>query len=158
MPRVARCLRTITVTNWVNYKFTGSDALSAKFKELSAGIRKQVVLPAALDAMEIVRDDAKNRADRIDDPETRQYIPKNITMSENTRLSEELDCVAVSVGVKRGRKGSGNNTFYWWWVETGTSRIRPQPFMRNALSQNRNAVFKEFLSSAKYQLIKLGVN
>lgn len=147
------------MTNWVNYKFTGSDALSAKFKELSTGIRKQVVLPAALDAMEIVRDDAKNRADRLDDPKTREYIPKNIVMSENTKLSEELDCVAVSVGLKRGRKGGGNNTFYALvFLELGTQHARPRPFMRNALSQNRNAVFKEFLSSAKYQLVKLGVN
>lgn len=145
------------MADWVNYNLVGADALSAKFKELTVNIRKQIVLPAALDAMEIVQKDAKDRADRIDDPKTRQYIPQNIVLGENKRLSDETDTVAVSVGVKRGRKGGGNNTFYWWWVELGTEHIRPHPFMRNALSQNREAVFKEFLSSAKYQLVKLGV-
>ena len=146
------------MTNWVNYKLIGADALSAKFKELKTEVRKQVVLPAALDAMEIVQKSAQDKYDRLDDPETREYIPKNIYVAENKKRSDELDCVVVSVGVKRGRKGSGNNTWYFLYLELGTQHIRPRPYMRNAASQNREAVFKEFISSARFQLIKLGVN
>lgn len=147
------------MADWITYKLKGADELSRKFKTLPQELQRQIVVPAAKDAMQIVLDDAKARADRIDDPTTRNYIPKNIALVEDKAYFEETGSTKISVGVRR-RKGSvgGGNSFYWWWVELGTSRIRAQPFMRNALSQNKQAVFAEFLSSAKYQLIKLGIN
>jgi HK97 gp10 family phage protein len=147
------------MADFVSYKLTGVDDLSAKFRELSQGVRSQVAVPAAKDAMEIVLNDAKARAARVDDPETRNYVPNNIAMVERKALGAELGAAIVSVGVRKTKSGTrGGNTFYWWWVELGTEHARAQPFMRNALSSNRQAVFKEFLSSAKYQLIKLGVH
>lgn len=109
--------------------------------------------------MQIVMADAKDRASRVDDPQTRNYVPQNIAMVEKKKLGAELGAAVISVGVRKSKSGQrGGNTFYWWWVELGTEHSQAQPFMRNALSSNREAVFKEFLSSAKYQLIKLGAN
>ncbi|KGS11892.1 hypothetical protein OA77_24725, partial [Pseudomonas coronafaciens] len=54
----------------VQYKLTGADALSAKFRELSVNMRTRVALPAARDAMDVVLRDAKDRASQIDDPAT----------------------------------------------------------------------------------------
>lgn len=145
--------------DYVEYKLTGADALSAKFKELSDQMRAQVATPAANAAMKIVLDDAKARAARVDDPETRNYLPSNIALVERKALGEELGASVVSVGLRKTKAGTrGGNTFYWWWVELGTERSRARPFMRPALENNREAVFKEFLSSAKYQLVKLGVS
>lgn len=143
----------------ISFKLKGADELSRIFKTLPSEIQRQIVVPAAKEAMQIVLDDAKARADRVDDPETRNYIPKNIAMVEDKKFFEETGSTKVSVGVRK-RKGSagGGNSFYWWFVELGTSRIRAQPFMRNALDQNKEAVFKEFISSAKFQLVKLGLN
>jgi HK97 gp10 family phage protein len=147
------------MADWVSYKLTGADELSAKFRELSQGMRSQVAVPAAKDAMELVMIDAKSRADRIDDPETRNQISANIAMIEQKKLGEELGAAIVSVGVKKSRSGQrGGNTFYWWYVELGTEHSAAFPFMRGALASKREEVFKEFLSSAKYQLIKLGAN
>lgn len=147
------------MADWVSYKLTGADELSAKFRELSQGMRSQVAVPAAKDAMELVMIDAKARADRIDDPETRNQISANIAMIEQKKLGEELGAAIVSVGVKKSRSGQrGGNTFYWWYVELGTEHSAAFPFMRGALASKREEVFKEFLSSAKYQLIKLGAN
>lgn len=147
------------MADWVSYKLTGADELSAKFRELSQGMRSQVAVPAAKDAMELVMIDAKSRADRIDDPETRNQITANIAMIEQKKLGEELGAAIVSVGVKKSRSGQrGGNTFYWWYVELGTEHSAAFPFMRGALASKREEVFKEFLSSAKYQLIKLGAN
>lgn len=143
--------------DFVSYKLTGADALSAKFRELPEQLRAKVALPAAKDAMAIVLSDAKDRASRLDDPETSNFLPKNIALVERKKLGAELGAVIVSVGVRKTKFGQrGGNTFYWWWVELGTEHSRAQPFLRNSLSLNRMAVFKEFLSSAKYQLIKLG--
>lgn len=147
------------MADFISYKLTGAAELSAKFRQLSQEMRSKVAVPAGKDAMQIVMADAKDRASRVDDPQTRNYVPQNIAMVEQKKLGAELGAAIISVGVRKSKAGQrGGNTFYWWWVELGTEHSRAQPFMRNALSSNREAVFKEFLSSAKYQLIKLGAN
>lgn len=147
------------MADWITYKLTGADALSAKFKTLSQEVQRQIVVPAAKDAMDIVLRDARDRAHRVDNPQTPQNIALNIAMIEDTQYFNETGSTKISVGVRRGRRGRlGGNTFYWWFVELGTSRSRAQPFLRNALGQNQQAVFSEFLSSAKYQLVKLDLN
>lgn len=145
--------------DWVEYKLKGADELSARFRGLTEEMRRKVVSPAAKDAMDIVLADAKDRAARIDDPETANFIPKNLAIVERKAIGMDVGAVVMSVGVRKRKKGQGGgNTFYWWWVELGTEKNRARPFLRPALANNREAVFKEFLSSAKYQLIKLGVN
>lgn len=147
------------MADWIEYKLTGADELSAKFKTLTEEMRRKVVTPAARSAMGIVLADAKDRASRIDDPETANFIPKNIALVERKAIGLEVGAVVMSVGVrKRSRGQGGGNTFYWWWVELGTQNSAANPFMRPALANNREAIFKEFLSSAKYQLVRLGVN
>lgn len=143
----------------ISFKLKGADALSAKFRQLSQEVQRQVALPAAKEAMDIVLKDAIDRASRIDDPATAPDISKNIALIEDKKFFEETGSTKISVGVRKTKRGQrGGNTYYWWYVELGTSRSKAQPFMRNALSQNKEAVFSEFLSSAKYQLIKLGIN
>lgn len=46
-------------------------------------------MPAAKDAMDIVLLDAKDRAARIDDPETSNFIPANLAMIERKAIGEE---------------------------------------------------------------------
>lgn len=143
----------------VEYRLKGADQLVARFATLTEEMRRKVVTPAAKEAMGIVLIDAKDRADRIDDPATTNYIPNNIALIERKAVGQEIGAVVVSVGVKRQRRGQkGGNTFYWWWVELGTEHAAARPFMRPALANNREAVFREFLSVAKFQLVKLGVS
>lgn len=148
------------MADWITYKLTGADALSRVFKTLPQELQRQVVVPAAKDAMQIVLAAAKDNASRVDDPATANYIPKNIDMIEDKKFFEETGSTKISVGVRKRRRGvGGGNTYYSLiFVELGTSRSRAQPFMRNALGQNQQAVFQEFLSSAKFQLVKLGLN
>lgn len=147
------------MADWITYKLTGADELSRVFKTLPADLQRQVVVPAAKDAMDLVLKDAQDRAHRIDDPKTPNNIALNIAMVEDKKFFNETGATKISVGVRKSKRGQrGGNTFYWWWVELGTSRNRAQPFMRNALGQNQQAVFQEFLSSAKFQLVKLGLN
>jgi HK97 gp10 family phage protein len=144
----------------ITYKLKGADELSRIFKTLPQELQRQVVVPAAKDAMQIVLDDAKDRASRLDRPETPNYIPRNLDMIEDKKYFEETGSTKISVGVRKRKRGqAGGNTYYAaLFLELGTSRSRAFPFMRNALGQNKEAVFSEFLSSAKYQLIKLGLN
>lgn len=147
------------MADYITFKLKGVDELSRIFKTLPQEIQREVVVPAAKEAMDIVLKDAINRASAIDNPLTPRDISKNIALIEDTKFFEETGSTKISVGVRK-RKGSvgGGNTFYWWFVTLGTSRSRAQPFMQNALSTNQQAVFSEFLSSAKFQLVKLGLN
>jgi HK97 gp10 family phage protein len=147
------------MADWITYKLKGAEELSRVFRGLPQELQRQVMLPAMRDGMDIVLKDAINRASIIDRPETIPDISKNIAMVEDTKYFSETGSTKISVGVRKTRKGQrGGNTFYWWWVELGDSRSRAQPFLRNALAQNRQAVFAELISSGKYQLIKLGLN
>ncbi len=147
------------MADFISYRLTGTDELSAKFKALPEHIRSKIATPAAKDAMDIVLATAKDKADRIDDPETANYIAGNIAKTERRALGKELGAAIVSVGVRQARRGQlGGNTFYWWWVELGTERSRAHPFLRSALAEKREEVFREFISSAKYQLLKVGAN
>lgn len=148
------------MADWITYKLTGADELSRVFKTLPQELQRQVVIPAAKDAMQIVLDAAKDNAAKLDRPETPNYIPRNLDMIEDKKYFEETGSTKISVGVRKRKRGQGGgNTYYAaLFVELGTSRSRAFPFMRNALGQNTQQVFQEFLSSAKYQLIKLGLN
>lgn len=139
----------------ITFNLLGAEALSAAFQNLKVSMREQIVLPAALDAMDIVLAASKDGAARVDDPTTPNYIPANI---KKAQTESPPGSIQVSVGLKKGRKGSkGGNTFYWQWVELGTIHIRPHPFMRDALTQNMDAVFKEFIGSARHNALKFGV-
>lgn len=147
------------MADWITYKLTGADDLVKKFRTLPQELQRAIVVPAGKAAMDIVLKDAIARASAIDDPTTIPDISKNIDLMEDKKYFEETGSTKISVGVRKRKKGvKGGNTFYWHWVELGTSRSRAQPFMRNALNQNQQAVFQEFLSVAKFRLVELGLN
>lgn len=147
------------MADWITYKLKGADNLSKVFRTLPQQLQRQIVLPAAKEAMDIVLQDAKRRADAIDDPTTFPDISKNMALIEDTKFFDETGSTKISVGVRKTKKGfRGGNTYFWWYLELGTSRIRARPFMRNALGENKQAVFQEFLSVAKFKLLELGVD
>lgn len=147
------------MANWITFKLTGADKLSATFKTLSQELQRQVVVPAAKDAMDIALKDAIYRASVIDRPSTFPDISKNLFLFDDKKYFEETGSTKISVGVKRRKKGvGGGNTFYWWQLEFGNSRMRARPFLRPALQANAQSIFQEFISSAKYQLVKLDLN
>lgn len=147
------------MADWITYKLTGADELSRVFKTLPQDLQRQVVIPAAKDAMDIVLKAAKTNWEKIDDPATFPDISKNVAMIEDKKYFEETGSTKISVGIRKRKRGvGGGNTFYWKHIELGTIYIRAYAPMRRALGDNTNAVFQEFLSSAKFQLLKLGLN
>lgn len=148
------------MADFITYKLKGADELSRIFKTLPQKLQRDIVVPAAMEAMDIVLRTAKDNADRLDDPTTSNYIPKNLAMIEDKKFFAETGSTKVSVGVRKRKRGvGGGNTYYAaLFLELGTSRSRAFPFMRNALNQNQQAVFQEFLSVAKFRLVELGLN
>lgn len=61
------------MADWITYKLTGAEELSRVFKTLPQELQRQIVVPAAKDAMEVVLAAAKENASRVDDPATAKY-------------------------------------------------------------------------------------
>lgn len=135
----------------VEVEITGLDDVVNKLQKLANPRRtKSIARKAARQAMNIVRDAARNNAKAIDDPETSEKIFKNIKVSAGkTRNPNEIK---MRVGVDGGasfsnlnpKPTSGGDTRYWRWVEYGRSGVPATPFMRPALENNIQQVTNKF--------------
>ena len=135
----------------VEVEITGLDGVVSKLQRLANPRRtKSIARKAARQAMNIVRDAARNNAKAIDDPETSEKIWKNIKVSAGkTRNPNEIK---MRVGVDGGasfsnpnpKPTSGGDTRHWRWVEYGKSGVPAVPFMRPALANNIQQVTNKF--------------
>lgn len=147
------------MADYITYKLKGADELSRIFKTLPQKLQREIVVPAAKEAMDVVLKAAKANWDRIDDPSTFPDISKNVAMIEDKKFFENTGSTKISVGIRKRKRGAaGGNTFYWKHLELGTRHIRAYAPMRRALNENTQAVLQEFLSVAKLKLIDLGLN
>lgn len=133
---------------------TGVDQASRKLRLLAdPKAAKRIARKAARQAMNIVRDAARQNAKAIDDPETREMIFKNITTQGGK--SRNRNEIKMRVGV-RGGSGqnqyskstaglSGGDTRHFRFIEYGTSTIPATPFMRPALESNIQVVTDKFM-------------
>ena len=155
----------------------GLDDVTAKMRELSNPRKqKNAATRSARKAMAIVRKEAVANAKRLDDKETGERIWKNIAIKPSkTKNGFVLMRVGVRGGarsyaatrenVRSGRVGQqyatdgskdnpGGETFYWRFVELGTSRTAAKPFLRPALNNNVDGVQDGFVTDFKDQLDK----
>lgn len=139
----------------VEVEITGLDDVVSKLQRLANPRRtKSLALKASRQAMNIVRDAARQNAKAIDDPETVEKIWKNITTRAGRSRNPNL--VIMRVGVQGGAAMnahsdrnklaglSGGNTTYWRYLEFGTSEMPATPFMRPALATNIQQVTNKF--------------
>ncbi|ALZ86830.1 hypothetical protein APT59_09955 [Pseudomonas oryzihabitans] len=106
--------------------------------------------------MKIVRDEAVDRANQQDDPETPMNIADFIVIREGTIKGRREGGIVMRVGVMGGArydKKSPNPT-YWRFVELGTERSRARPFMRPALDNNVPDVIQTFIDVLDDELNK----
>ena len=155
----------------------GLDGVINRMRQLSNPRKqKNAATRAARKAMAVVRKEAVANAKRLDDKETGERIWKNITIKPSkTKNGFVLMRVGVRGGarsyaatrenVRSGRVGQqyatdgskdnpGGETFYWRFVELGTSRTAAKPFLRPALNNNVDGVQDGFVTDFKDQLDK----
>ncbi|EOY3219535.1 HK97-gp10 family putative phage morphogenesis protein [Acinetobacter baumannii] len=130
---------------------------------------KRIARKAMRQAMNIVRDEARQNVKRLDDPTTPEKIWKEIVV-QNGR-SRNKNALVMRVGVRGGaqipytnnaqnrRSGrvgktyqSDGRVFYWRFLELGTSRQPATPFLRPALYENIEQVTDKFVQVFKFEL------
>lgn len=149
----------------VEFNIEGLDEIQEKLKRLgNPRLIKNAARRSARKAMAIVRDNARNAAKALDDPETAEKIWKNIAIAAGkTRNPNE---VIMRVGVRGGAaqnantnkvalsKLSGGITTYWRYLEFGSAKMPATPFMRPALSNNIQAVTNSFAENFNKEIDK----
>lgn len=140
----------------------GLEEVERKLKQLPDRLGNRAMRRALRRGANVIRDAARNNAKRIDDPESREQIWKNIAVQGGGRRRERaaggpMMRVGVRGGARptRGENGTpGGNTTHWRFVEMGTSQARAQPFMRPAMASSAGQVFDTVAQAAATELDK----
>lgn len=148
----------------ISVNVQGLAEIERKLKMLPERIGNNAMRRALRRGANVIRDAARANAKRIDDPETREAIYKNIAVAGGGRRREQqAGGVMMRVGVRGGarplKKGTdtglpGGNTTHWRFVEFGTSEARAQPFMRPAASSSANAAYQAVAAAAPAEIDK----
>ncbi len=166
----------------LDVKIDGLNELQKRLKQLgSPKLVKRIGNKALRAASNIVKKAAVDNAKRLDDPDSGERIWKNITVRSRRTRNGDLK---MSVGVRGGAKqyndskenvrkrlagksyktlgdknNPGGDTWYFRFIEYGTSRQPATPFMRPALEQNieaaTNAFSQKFNDELNKELAKL---
>jgi HK97 gp10 family phage protein len=136
------------------FQIQGLDEVLAKMRALGPGLSAKGSRTAMRKAANVVRDAAKANAAKLDRPETPNRIADNIAVQFAARTQKTTGDVMMRVGVRGGAKqyantrenrgsgrvgktyATGGSTFYWRFLEFGTSKMPARPFMRPALQEN----------------------
>ncbi|MGQ1213242.1 HK97-gp10 family putative phage morphogenesis protein [Acinetobacter baumannii] len=130
---------------------------------------KRIARKAMRQAINIARDEARQKVKRLDDPTTPEKIWKEIVV-QNGR-SRNKNTLVMRVGVRGGaripytnnaqnrRSGRVGKTyqtdgrvFYWRFLELGTSRQPATPFLRPALYENIEQITDKFVQVFNFEL------
>ena len=127
----------------------GLDEIKKKLDALPDKIGRNAMKRALRKGANVIRDTARANAKQLDDPDTSESIAKNIAVQSGNRRRERQEGGPVMrVGVMGGARdmgkygefkgaGKGNpggDTFYWRFLEFGTSKMAARPFMRPAMA------------------------
>lgn len=143
-------------------KIEGLEEVQRKLKLLPERLGNRALRRALRRGANVVRDAARNNAKRIDDPETREMIHKNIAVAGGGRRREKAaGGPMMRVGVRGGARPTsgdngtpGGNTTHWRFQEFGTSKAKAQPFMRPAAANSAGAVFSTVAQAAVTEIDK----
>lgn len=140
-------------------QWSGVDQALAKMRTLPDKLQKKGLKKAVRAGTLPWVKAAKRNARQLDDPQTPLRIADNIITQFSGPLSRKSKGIAYRVGVAGGafnkylntkanrRKGqvgktredAGGSTWYWRFLELGTSRQRARPFLRPAQANNLDA-------------------
>ena len=155
----------------------GLDDVTAKMRELSNPKKqKNAATRSARKAMAVVRKAAIANAKALDDSKSPKRIWKNIQVKAsktkqgfvlmkvgvrggamsyaNTTANRRANRVGETYATAGSKENPGGDTFYFRFLEFGTSKVPATPFLRPALNNNMEAVQGSFVDDFSAQLDK----
>lgn len=128
----------------IKLTLSGLDSVIAKIQAVKYDMAKKGGRFALRKAAQVIRNAARENAQRVDDSETGRSIARNIAEKWNGRLNKSTGDLGFRVGVSGGAKipknntdeGSGGPTPHWRLLEFGTEKMRARPFFVPAINAN----------------------
>lgn len=127
-----------------NLDFSGLQAISDDLKALSKVENRRVLFKATRAGANVVRDEARRRA-----PKKTGRLQRNIvTLSQKGRGNNEA-VSGVHIRGRNPRSGNSdnsmkandpNNSFYWRFLEMGTSKMAARPFIRPSFEARQKEI------------------
>lgn len=162
------------------FKLEGLDDLLRKLDQLPDRVVTTALRRSLRKGGNVIKQAAVTKARALDDPATPQRIDENIVVQNGGRQFERREGgPAVRVGVLGGarkyadtrfnrRKGKvgqqyetagsrdnpGGDTWYWRFLEFGTSKMHARPFMRPAMDEGAGAAFEAIAADMPAQIDK----
>lgn len=135
-----------------NIQITGLADLEKRLLDFPNRIAKNIMAGALSSGAAIIRDEARKLAPRDTGEMVRDIMIKK------ARQSKGSDFIEYQVFVRSGKKsrlaGKKRNvdrdSFYWRFVEFGTSKMAAKPFMRPAFEKMKSQAverFREYLAA-----------
>lgn len=164
----------------MKFDLKGVDELIKRLQKTQLEVVEKVAPRALRTAARVVADEAKRRAELLDDPNSVENIAKNIIVQKSSRRNTPQDAVKYRVGVRGGsesyadtkdnrrksrvgkayqtggsKKNTGGDTWYWRLLEFGTVKMEARPFMRPAMSAKQQEAAEVFIRVFKEELSKV---
>jgi HK97 gp10 family phage protein len=146
----------------VTTSITGADEIVRKLKLLPERIGRNAMRRALRKGANVIRDQARVNAKALDDNLTREAIWKNIvTQGMGRKRERQAAGVGMRVGVLGGARSTGGDpsspggdTFYWRYLEMGTSKIAARPFLRSAASSSAEKAISATVAAMNIEMDK----
>lgn len=136
----------------VSFGIHGLDAVLGKLEAVKGEARKKSTRFALRKAANVVRDNIKANALRLDDPSTANSIAENVVVRADNQYFRQIGDIKMSVGIRGGARSKkknasnpGGDTYYWRFLEFGTENMAAQPFMRPGMAESIDPAANEFL-------------
>lgn len=155
----------------VTFQIKGLPLISQRLRNLPDVIRKQVAMGGVRAGAEEIAKVAEVNTKALDDPRTPNVIAKNVAVRFSPIRFRRTGDVMYRVGLLGGaatipsgaepgdaddRGGNpGGATFYWRFLEFGTSRIAARSPMRKAMNSTRQAAFDTAATEMSRRLAKI---
>lgn len=154
----------------VEFQIKGLPQISARLRNLPDVIRKQVAMKGVRAGAEVIAGVAEANMKALDDPKTPNVIAKNVAVRFSPIRFRRTGDVMYRVGilggaasVQEGTEGEadaragnpGGSTWYFRFLEFGTSRIAARSPMRNAMNSSAQDAFDAAATEMSRRLDKI---
>ena len=140
----------------VEFELNGMPELLGKLEALEYDVKRKGGRFALRKAAQVLRDQARSNAARVDDPATPEDIAKNIVERWSGRTFKNTGNLMFRIGVMGGAGGQksgaeqsslpGGDTRHWRLLEFGTKFMPAQPIFRPVPNQAGQQALDEFIS------------
>lgn len=139
----------------ISVTFPDLDALIGRMSALDASVQRSIARRSTAKGIRLIRDRVRANAAKIDDPKTKNNISKNVHVQWAPRLAKAEQGAAFRVGIRGGGLGRleneqnpGGDTYYWRFLEFGTTKLPAKPFFRPAIEGTKETAMQTAIDEA----------